>query len=169
MEDRTYRALVNDRSFDIVFKDEQLLVNDEPVTYSFDTVDDGYFSLLINGQSLPVVVDPVADDRLRVTIGGRTTEVRVQDEHDLLLERFGLGEALGAAEREIRAPMPGLVLNVMVEEGQTVQAGDGLLVLEAMKMENELRAPGSGVVRTIHVASDDAVDKDDLLIELEAE
>jgi pyruvate carboxylase subunit B len=92
----------------------------------------------------------------------------VQDEHDLLLEEYGLDEAGGAAEREIRAPMPGLVLSVMVEDGQAVSEGDGLVVLEAMKMENELRAPADGVVKTVHVAPQDAVDKDALLIEMEA-
>jgi pyruvate carboxylase subunit B len=54
-----------------------------------------------------------------------------------------------------------------VTEGQTVQEGDGLLVLEAMKMENELRAPTAGVVQAVHVATDEAVDKDALLIEID--
>ena len=63
--------------------------------------------------------------------------------------------------------MPGLVLNVMVTEGQSVQEGDGLLVLEAMKMENELRAPAAGIVHTVHVSTNDAVDKDALLIEID--
>ena len=65
--------------------------------------------------------------------------------------------------------MPGLVLSVMVSEGQAVQEGDSLLVLEAMKMENELQAPAAGVIQAIHVAPDEAVDKDALLIEIDTD
>lgn len=169
MDRRTFRALLNDRAFDITLEGDTLTVNDASVEYGFETVGDGYFSLLVDGRSVPVVVTPLDDGRLRVSINGRAQVVRVQDEHDLLLERFGLEEAAAGAEREVRAPMPGLVLNVMVTEGQTVQKGDGLLVLEAMKMENELRAPAGGVVQTIHVATDEAVDKDALLIEIDTE
>jgi len=169
MDRRTFRALINDRAFDITLEGDALTLNDEPVSYSFERVGDGYFSLLINGRSVPVVVTPLDDGRVRVSINGRAQVVRVQDEHDLLLERFGLAEAAADAEREVRAPMPGLVLNVMVTAGQAVQEGDGLLVLEAMKMENELRAPAAGVVQAIHVATDEAVDKDALLIEIDTE
>ncbi len=169
MKDQTFRALVKDRAFDIVFQEDDLLLDEAAVSVAFDAVGEEYFSLLLNGASVPVVIESVSDDTVEVTLRGRTTVVRVQDEHDLLLEEYGLDEAAGAGEREIRAPMPGLVLNVMVEEGQAVTAGEGLIVLEAMKMENELRAPADGVVQTIHVAPQDAVDKDVLLIEMEAE
>ena len=169
MDRRTFRALVNDRTFDITLEGDALTVNDTSVEHGFEPVGDGYFSLLVDGRSVPVVVTPQDDGRIRVSINGRAQVVRVQDEHDLLLERFGLEEAAAGAEREVRAPMPGLVLNVMVTEGQTVQEGEGLLVLEAMKMENELRAPAAGVVQSIHVATDEAVDKDALLIEIDTE
>lgn len=169
MADRTFRALVNDRTVDITLDDSSLTLDGTSVHHSFEPVGEAYFSLLMDGRSVPVVVTPVDGDRLRVSIDGWTQIVRVQDEQDLLLERFGLDEAAGAAEREVRAPMPGLVLRVMVTEGEQVQKGDGLLVLEAMKMENELRAPAAGVVQVIHVATDEAVDKDALLIEINTE
>ena len=169
MDDRTFRALIDDRSFDISFEEGALTVNGTPMEYSFEPVGANYFSLLIDGRSVPVVVTPLDNDRLRVSIDGTTKTVRVQDEHDLLLERFGLAAAAEAGEHEIRAPMPGLVLSVMVAEGQSVQEGDSLLVLEAMKMENELQAPAAGVVQTIHVAADEAVDKDALLIEIDTD
>ena len=92
-------------------------------------------------------------------------DLEIKDETALLLERFGFDDSAGAAEREIRAPMPGLVLRVLVEAGQTVEEGEGLVVLEAMKMENELRAPAAGTVEAVHVASGAAVGKNDLLIE----
>jgi pyruvate carboxylase subunit B len=164
----TYRALVGARTFDIRFsEDGQLTVNENAVQVAFEEVGEKSFLLLVNGQSLPVVIEQADDDTVRVTIDGRVTEVRVKDERAMLLERFGLADEAARAEQEIRAPMPGLVLNVMVEEGQEVQEGAGLIVLEAMKMENELRAQADGVVKAVHVAAGDAVGKNDLLLELE--
>ena len=166
--DRTFRALVGEETFDVVFQNGHLLINGEAVTYAFEPVSDRYYSLLIDGQSLPVVVEEEPGGRLRVTVAGRPMNVQVQDERALLLERFGLNETDGAADRTMYAPMPGLVLNVMVEPGQHVHTGDGLLVLEAMKMENELRAHTDGIVKTLHVSPGDAVVKNTLLLEFEA-
>ena len=73
--------------------------------------------------------------------------------------------ALGPAP--IRAPMPGLVVKVEVAVGDAVEEGQGMAIVEAMKMENELRAEGAGVVSSIHVAPGDTVAKDEVLIELE--
>lgn len=165
---RTFRAALGERSFDVRLEGDTLYVDDEPLTHTFERVDEGYYVLRLEGDTYPVVVEEEAGGALRVTLRNRTSTVRVQDETDLLLERFGLADEAGAGERAIRAPMPGLVLRLMVEPGQEVAAGEGLLVLEAMKMENELRAPADGVVETIHMAEGDAVGKNDLLIELEA-
>ena len=80
------------------------------------------------------------------------------------------GDAGGAlGPRELRAPMPGLVVRVLVEPGQRVSPGDGLIVVEAMKMENELRADAAATVETVSAQSGDAVDRDDLLITFEAD
>ena len=167
MDDAQYRALVGDRTFDIAVADDHLVVEGEERTYTFETLREGYVSLIVDGRSVPVSVEPVGDDQLEVTIDGQRTTVRVKDERDLLLDEFGLGED-AAAGGEVRAPMPGLVLDVLVEEGDEVAVDQGLLVLEAMKMENELKAPSGGVVTAIHAASGEAVDKGALLIEIEA-
>ena len=166
--DRTFRALVGDKTFDIVFEKGHLLIDGEETSYAFERVSEQHYALLIDGRSLPVTIEEAPGGRLRVTVDGRPVDVTVKDEKALLLERFGLNEAAGAAERTVYAPMPGLVLDVIVEPGQQVQAGDGLLVLEAMKMENELRAQTNGVVKTLHVTPGDAVVKNALLLEFES-
>ena len=130
------------------------------------------FRLVTGGRSRVVTVEPGAkrqgQQEAVVTIDGRRITVAVRDETAQLLERFGLDTGTDAAEREIHAPMPGLVLQVLVEAGQEVAAGDGLVVLEAMKMENELRAPAAGTVAAVHCAPGEAVGKNALLIEFEA-
>lgn len=168
MTNGTYRALIGEQSYDFAFQNGQLLINDTPVAYTFDHVSEGYYTLLLNGRSFPFVVEEMDDRRVRLSIAGHRVEVHVKDEKALLLERFGLNEDAGAADRRVHAPMPGLVLNVMVQPGQQVRTGDSLLVLEAMKMENELRAATDGVIKTLHVAPGDAVGKNALLLELEA-
>ena len=67
----------------------------------------------------------------------------------------------------VKAPMPGLVLDILVEAGQSVNKGDNLLILEAMKMENIIKASGNGVVKNININKKDAVEKNQLLIEME--
>ena len=104
---------------------------------------------------------------VRVWVGGTPIEVAIRTDADLLLERFGLDAGDTAADREVRAPMPGLVLRMLADVGQEVEAGQGGAVLEAMKMENELTAPAAGTVAAVHVGPGDAVGKNDLLLELD--
>ena len=122
--------------------------------------------LVVDGRPRVVTVEREGSTA-RVWVDGAPVEVEVRTEADLLLERFGLDTGDAAAAREVRAPMPGLVLRVSAAVGQTVDAGEGLVVLEAMKMENELTAPAAGTVTAIHAAAGDAVGKNDLLVELD--
>ena len=167
MPQQTFRAEIGDRTFDIVVDDDGVSVNGAPVACCFDAVGAGHFSLLVEGRSLPVVVEAAEGGQVRVNLRGRQTVVRLKTAQDLLLERFGVTGDEAEARREVHAPMPGLVLAVLVEPGQAVCTGDGLVVLEAMKMENELRAPADGVVNAVHVVPGEAVGKNDLLIEFE--
>jgi pyruvate carboxylase subunit B len=167
MDAPSYRAVVGDRTFDISIEDDQLIVNGDAKPFAFEVLRDGYVSLIVDGRSVPVSVEPTGEGTMRVTIAGQRTTVEVKDERDLLVDEFGLEEA-AAAGGVVRAPMPGLVLDLLVEEGEEVEAEQGLLVLEAMKMENELKAPSGGVVAAIHVTDGEAVDKEDVLIEIEA-
>ncbi len=167
MPDQTYRARVGEHAFDIASRDGRLLLDGEPVACAFERLSEGSYALLVEGRSYPVVIEETPEGRLRVTLAGRLLEVQLQDERSLLLERFGLNETSTAAQREVRAPMPGLVLRVMAEPGRAVHTGEGLLVLEAMKMENELRAQTDAVVKAVHVAPGDAVGKNALLLEFE--
>ncbi len=122
--------------------------------------------LVVDGRPRVVTVERDGGET-RVWVDGAPVEVGVKTEADLLLERFGLDAGDAGADREIKAPMPGLVLRVLVEPGQAVEAGQGVVVLEAMKMENELTAPAAGTVAAVHAAPGGAVAKGDLLIEID--
>ena len=98
---------------------------------------------------------------------GLPVELRVESERDRHLREFDKEEGKEAGLREVRAPMPALVVSLEVSQGDRVTSGKGLIVLEAMKMENEIRAQHEGTVGEILVKEGDAVDKGDLLMRLE--
>jgi pyruvate carboxylase subunit B len=159
-----FQALVNDHPFDLALDGDDLSLDDAPVDATLKRIAPNEALLLLDGRSYPFTVEPQKDGTLRLTHAGRSFTVRVKTERDLLLEEFGVEDAGAAAERELRAPMPGLVLSVLVEEGQEIEEGAGLVVLEAMKMENELRAAAAGTVAAVHVEAGQPVGKNDLLV-----
>ncbi len=102
----------------------------------------------------------------RVGRGGELWDAEVVDERTWNLREL-TGQRSGSQwSGAIRAPMPGLVLRVEVAEGQRVEPGMGVVVLEAMKMENEITAPGAGVVRAVRVVAGEAVEKGAVLVEV---
>jgi biotin carboxyl carrier protein len=106
---------------------------------------------------------PLGRDGLDVHVDGRAVPVTWESAGARRLRR-GPGVERHPAETAIRAPMPGRVARVLVEPGQRVAAGQGLVVVEAMKMENELRAPAAGVVRDVRVAAGMPVEAEALLV-----
>lgn len=103
----------------------------------------------------------------RLALEGWSHELRVQSEAAHRVAELGLRGAAAGGPARVRAPMPGLVLLVEVSEGERVSEGQGILIIEAMKMENEIRAPVAGVVRRLSVSAGDAVERDALLCVVE--
>ncbi len=159
-----FQALVHDQSLDLTLDGDALTVGGEPVEVTFQRIAPNEVLLLLDGRSYPFTVEPQADGTMRLTHAGRSLHVRVKTERDLLLEAFGVEDAEAEAVRELRAPMPGLVLSVLVEPGQEVAEGAGLVVLEAMKMENELRSSAAVTIAAVHVEPGNPVSKNDLLV-----
>ncbi|MFI5149869.1 MAG: biotin/lipoyl-containing protein [Bacteroidia bacterium] len=102
--------------------------------------------------------------RAVLNINGSTYTIQVKDQYDELLHNLGLDNLNNKKVNELKAPMPGLVLRIEIEEGQSVKKGDPLLVLEAMKMENVLKSPADLTVKKISVKKGVAVEKNQVLI-----
>ncbi|HPF97959.1 MAG: acetyl-CoA carboxylase biotin carboxyl carrier protein subunit [Flavobacteriaceae bacterium] len=100
-------------------------------------------------------------------INGREYQVNIQDELDELIKSMGFQIGSSKHVNQIKSPMPGLILDILVKEGQEVKEGDLLLILEAMKMENSIVSPTNGKVKTIAVSKETTVTKNELLIEFE--
>lgn len=131
--------------------------------------DNGHVHILHHNQSYHaelVTADPAA--RLYVVrINGTQYTVHVADHFERLVQQLGFSTGGQQKMNTVKAPMPGLVLSILVTPGQTVQKGDPLLLLEAMKMENVIKAAGDGQVKAIAVEKGAAVEKGQLLLEME--
>ncbi|MCP4417336.1 MAG: biotin/lipoyl-binding protein [Chloroflexi bacterium] len=160
-----YITTINDEEFHIeIEQDNQIVVNGERYEIDFRHLPDGdVLSLLLNNRSLEAVVE-ARDDVWDVLAKGELYTVKVQDEraHRLAKARGVISDVTG--EAQVKSPMPGLIVAVPVAEGQLVQKGDQVIILESMKMENELRAPKAGLISRIHVAQGASVEKDQVLV-----
>lgn len=102
-----------------------------------------------------------------LNVNGRTFHIHIEDQLDLLIERLGLDRHSTKKSPPLLAPMPGLVVKIMVQPGAAIHAGDGLVVLEAMKMENVLKATQGGVVQEVKVQPGQAVKQGEMLMSFE--
>lgn len=131
----------------------------------YQAISDNYFHLIMNGKAAEVFVAR-GEQGKHIFVNGRT--FLVQDEDQLLLRRArrrGLEETPG----EVTPPMPSVVVRILVEEGEYVKRGQGLVVVSAMKMQTTLRAPSNGRVKKINTSIDSKVAPGDILVEIEEE
>jgi len=143
------------------------MVNGQPFAWDITHLGEGKYHVLHEGRSYNAEVLEVdyAAKNLALKVNGQRIELNAKDRFDLLLERLGMSNAAATKVNELKAPMPGLIVDIRVEAGQAVQKGDPLLVLEAMKMENILKAPADGTVASLKVALRDNVQKGQVLVQ----
>ena len=163
----TYLVSTNSYQAEVtVDTDGSVALNGTRLETDIKRVEANSFSVISKGKTSKVVIERVGST-YQVLLGPFAREFVVRSERDRLLESYG-AQAISVSQRlEIRAPMPALVVKLEVEEGQAIQSGDGLIRLEAMKMENEIKAHQSGIVKRIHAVQGKAVEKGELLIVLE--
>jgi biotin carboxyl carrier protein len=159
-----YITTVNDQEFVIEIDGEGRVTVDER---HYDTdfqllAEGGVLSLLLDNISLEAIVEE-RDQGWEVLIKGELYTVKVQDERAYRLAKARGVVAEVTGEATLKSPMPGLIISVPVREGQEVEKGDKVVILESMKMENELHSPRNGVVNHVYVEEGDSVEKDQLL------
>lgn len=160
-----YITTVNGQEYVIeIDQENEITVDGERHGIDFQQLaQDGTLSLLIDNRSLEAIVDE-REDAWEVLLHGELYTVHVQDERAYRLAQ-ARGQLSDASEAVvIRSPMPGLILDVLVEEGAPVQQGQTVVILESMKMENELRAGRDGMVTRVHVGKGDNVEKNQELV-----
>jgi acetyl/propionyl-CoA carboxylase alpha subunit len=157
-----------DQLWEVDYRDSATItINGQAVTWDVVKLGPDRFHVLYEGRSYSaelVAVD-YTTKHIVLKVNGQRIELNAKDRFDLLLERLGMSNAATAKVNELKAPMPGLIVDIRVQPGQAVQKGDPLLVLEAMKMENILKAPADGTVSGIKVNLRDNVQKGQVLVQ----
>jgi len=162
-----YRLKVNDLyHFETDKKADELVINSEKVIADMKQINASTWHIIHNLRSYNTeVVDFNSTDKIAlIKVNNNLYKVTAKDQFDLLLDQLGLNTLNGTKVREMKAPMPGMVLKVFVYEGTVVKKGDNLLVLEAMKMENIIKAPADVVVKSIKIKPGDKVEKNQILM-----
>ncbi len=127
------------------------------------------FKVLSGGAVHTLYIRRLEDHTCEVWIKHHVFKLKIEDNRTRLLRSLETKGGMVHAAVDVRAPMPGLVLEVAVAEGEKVAAGGKLFILEAMKMENEIRAPMGGTVEGVKVRKGDVVEKDQLLVRIQNE
>ena len=163
-----FKVTVNNKEFKVEPLSLSFKVNDKEFSPDILEYKAGKFHVLMENRSYEALVAGIIPEERKITlmINNRSYNVSVKDKYDELLKEMGIDVADARKINDIKAPMPGLVLNVLVQSGQPIQKGDTIIVLEAMKMENILRAPSDGVVKKIHVVKGDKVEKNQVMVDL---
>lgn len=162
-----YYATIGDQKFEVEIKaDQQIEVNDQNLIADFKSVgDQPVYSLILDGDSYEASIS-TTDMGKQVLLLGQLFEVQVEDERQQRLRQTSSGPEIRSGELQIHAPMPGIVVNIPVEEEQDVIQGENLIILESMKMQNEIKAPRDGTVLRIRVSTGESVNQNQILVVL---
>jgi len=167
-----YVACIEDREVEISVEangrimEIRLIGSDEAIDYHRISL--SRYSIILDGKSYSVQVTENGTG-FEVTHRNQAVDVIIKDEIDLIRERYGMGKTRADMHGVVRAPIPGMVVEIEVEEGETIEPGTGLMILEAMKMENEIIAPLGGIISKIHVIPGQSIEKDAMLLEIDSE
>ena len=155
--------LVKANEFEFTFTDAQIAAADVIKKSAVS------YNLIAGNRSVNTLItdDEHSEKKLIVEVEGESFQIEIKEELDQMMEKMGFGLSANKHIREIKAPMPGLVLQIAVEEGQEVAEGDKILILEAMKMENSILIHAAAKIKKIVVKPGQAVEKGQILVELE--
>lgn len=168
MSSTKYIAKINDQSYEIGFKEKlsgNFSINGIDKNADIVKISDREFQLIIDGRVCHFLLQEFNPEEKTIKLihDHRILEISLSDPYDQLLQSLGM-EAAAAKVTDLKAPMPGLVIKILVSPGQEVKKGDSLIILEAMKMENILKSSGEGVIHEIKVKEKDSVEKNQILI-----
>lgn len=154
---------------DVSKQEQQWQMNGIDIHSDIKWQSNGQASILLDHKSYTAQIEKIDKEQkeLVLKINGHRYVISIKEDIDLLLEKMGINLSMQQKAAPLKAPMPGMILKVLVEPGQQINKGDALLILEAMKMENVLKATGTATVKSIKVAEKNAVEKGAILIEME--
>ncbi|RDV15239.1 acetyl-CoA carboxylase biotin carboxyl carrier protein subunit [Pontibacter diazotrophicus] len=156
----------NDKIWQVDIKNDTVILNGAPFNWDISPIGPHTYHIIKDARSYTaeLVSANYEEKTFTFKINGITQTVSVKDRFDLLLDKLGMSDANAKKVNDVKAPMPGLILEIKVKPGQEVKKGDPIMILEAMKMENILKSPGDGVVKEVKVEEKQNVEKNQVLI-----
>jgi biotin carboxyl carrier protein len=164
-----YKAKIAEKEFDISFENGDFILNGKKGSWDIRKIRDNHYHLIHDHKSysIEVVKADKATKHFTLKVNNKPVDISVQDRYDQLLQKMGMDTLQSTKVNDIIAPMPGMVLKVVVNEGQEIKKGESILILEAMKMENILKSPGDGKIKSLKVKAGDKVEKNQVLVVME--
>lgn len=162
-----FTVTILNKSYSVEKTDEAIQVDSKPINWDLQWISDRKIHLIYENKSLEAELISLDKETktIQIKLGNNISSLQLKDRFNLLLEQLGMNNTVSQALKEIKAPMPGLILDLKVKPGDEVKKGDVILILEAMKMENILKSPGDGVVKAVKVSLNQSVEKNQVLIQ----
>lgn len=163
-----YQIKIGNLTYNLKLKKDQIYLNDNLFEVDLSTISDSRFHAIRDNKSHNIEIIEInkLDKTALVKVNSNIYTIRIKDQYDELLEKMGLNSLNVSTVKDIKAPMPGMVLKILVKENDRVKKGDALLVLEAMKMENLLKSPVDAQIKFVKIKTGDKVEKNEVLLEL---
>lgn len=162
-----YQVQFNGKTFDVRADSKNVDVNGVPLAWDLIALGNGQFHVRYKNKSFPAEVIKIDREArtVELKVRGNLYTMHMRDDVELMMEKMGLHAAASNKVNAIKAPMPGLIIDLRVQTGDKVKAGDPLLILEAMKMENIIKASAEGTVKAVKVKKGASVEKGQVMIE----
>jgi biotin carboxyl carrier protein len=162
-----FSVILQESTYSVEKNAGETRVNEQMIAWDLKWIGDRKIHLIQGSRSLEAELLAIDFDTktLQIRLGHKTTTMLIKDRFDLLLAEMGMSAVGSGSFKEIKAPMPGLILDLKVAPGDVVKKGDIVLVLEAMKMENGIKSPGDGIVKEVKVSLKQSVEKNQVLIQ----
>ena len=162
-----FTVTIQNKSYSVEKADDSIQVNGKAIDWDLQWISDRKVHLIVENKSLEAELISIEKDSktIQIRLGNKTSTLQLKDRFDVLLEQMGMSSNSSHMLKEIKAPMPGLILDLKVKPGDEVKKGEVVLILEAMKMENIIKSPGDGVVKVVKVSLHQSVEKNQVLIQ----
>ena len=148
-----------------------ITINGAKLDWDLHKVNEKLFHIIYENESFIVELIKVELETKEATfkINGEFVDIKLRDKFDILLEKLGMSHLTVKKLKDIKAPMPGLILKILVKEGDEIEKDQALVILEAMKMENVIKSPIEGVISKVSVQEGENVEKNHKMIEFKSE
>ncbi|MFH1197680.1 MAG: biotin/lipoyl-containing protein [bacterium] len=161
-------ANVNSNKYEIKIDEcNNVLYNGKQYDTAISKVSNYSYLLKIGEKVFDITTHKLSNEEFRLSIDGYQFDVTIRSQLEEMASEFLKNKEKLIHHDMVRAPMPGLVLKIKKKEGEKIEIGESVVILEAMKMENEIRSPASGVIKEMHVKEGCSVEKDEIIFTIE--